>query len=155
MYNAGLRKKQYILPPKLYEEKNTNFNCFKTYLSYLYRSVLSSNSIISYISRTQHFRESQIPKDQSWSFKKCIYLSMSPSYFDQSDQFYYNVCTTFMLPYLMEFFLDICFCLFLFVAFLLLCCCFLFFSLSFTFLAKILALAVKMQALQQPLLNWI
>ena len=32
---------------------------------------------------------------------------------------------------------------------------FLFFSLSFSFMPKILALAIKMQLLQQPLLNWI
>ena len=48
MYNVGLRKKRYILPGKLYEEKNTVFACFKTYVNYLYRSVLSSNGIICY-----------------------------------------------------------------------------------------------------------
>ena len=65
MYNVGLRQKRYILSGKLYEEKNTVFVCFKTYVNYLYRSVLSSNGIISYIAQTQHFRESQIPKDQN------------------------------------------------------------------------------------------
>ena len=67
MYNVGLRKKRYILPGKLYEEKNTVFACFKTCVNYLYRSILSSSGIISYIAQTQHFRESQIPKDQNWS----------------------------------------------------------------------------------------
>ena len=62
MYNVGLRKKRYILPGKLYEEKNTVFACFKTYVNYLYRSVLSFNGIISYIAQTQYLRESQIPK---------------------------------------------------------------------------------------------
>ena len=65
MYNVGLRKKRYILPGKLYEEKNTVFACFKTCVNYLYRSILSSSGIISYIAQTQHFRESQIPKDQN------------------------------------------------------------------------------------------
>ena len=64
MYNVKLRKKRYILPGKLYEEKNTVFTCFKTYVNYLYQSVLSSDGIISYIAQTQHFRESQIPKNQ-------------------------------------------------------------------------------------------
>ena len=65
MYNVCLRKKRYILPGKLYEEKNNVFDFFKTYLNYLYRSVLSSNGMISYIAQTQHFREYQIPKEQN------------------------------------------------------------------------------------------
>ena len=67
MYNVGLRKKRYMLPGKLYEEKNTVFAFFKTYVNYLYRSVLSSNGIISYIAQAQHFREYQIPEDQTSS----------------------------------------------------------------------------------------
>ena len=43
-----------------YEEKNTVFDR----VIYLSRSALSSNDIISYIAQTQHFCESQIPKDQ-------------------------------------------------------------------------------------------
>ena len=47
-------------------EKNTVFACFKTYVNYLSWSGLYPNDIISYIAQTQHFRESQIPKDQNW-----------------------------------------------------------------------------------------
>ena len=54
-------------------------------------------------------------------FKKYIYLSMSSKYFDQSDQFYQNICTTFMLPYFLKIFLEmfvfVCFCVWF-------CCCF-------------------------------
>ena len=46
--------------------------------------------------------------------KKYIYLSMSTSYFHPSDQFYKNICTTFMLSYFMDFFLRFLF-LFVFV----------------------------------------
>ena len=67
MYNVGLRKKRFILPRKLCEEKNTVFACFKTYVNYLYRTVLSSNGIISYIAQAQHFREPQISKGQNRS----------------------------------------------------------------------------------------
>ena len=59
-------------------------------------------------------------------FRKYIYLTMSPSYFHQSDQFYSSICTTFMLSYFIEFFLDICFCLWL-------CCCFAVVSVLFSF----------------------
>ena len=69
-------------------------------------------------------------------FKKYIYLSVSPGYFHQSDQLYENIGTTFMLSYFMEFFLDICFCLFLFVALLRFCCCFCSFLFRFPFWPK-------------------
>ena len=48
-----------------YEEKNTAFACFKTYVNYLSESALSSNDIIIYIVQTQPFCESQIPKEQN------------------------------------------------------------------------------------------
>ena len=65
MYNVDLRKKRYILEGKLYEEKNTVFACFKTYVSYYTDQFFLP--IISYIAQNQHFREYQIPKDQNWS----------------------------------------------------------------------------------------
>ena len=128
MYNVNLRKKQCILPGKMYHEKNTVFACFKRQVNALYRSVLSSNGIISYIAQIQYFRESQFQKTKTEApvvinlfFKKYIYLSMSSKYFDQSDQFYQNICTTFMLPYFLKFFLEmfvfVCFCVWF-------CCCF-------------------------------
>ena len=102
MYNVGLRQKRYILPRKLYEEKNTVFVCFKTYVNYLYRSVLSSNGIISYIAQTQHFRESQIPKDQNWSFRCDKFV------FQKIYQF--NVIISYGF---FEIFVLVCFCLWL------------------------------------------
>ena len=62
MCNIDLRKKWCILPDKLYKEKNTVFVCFKTYVNPLYRSVPSTDGVISYIAQTQHFREFQIFK---------------------------------------------------------------------------------------------
>ena len=77
-----------------YEQENTTFAYFKTYVNYLSRSEFSSNDI-SHIAQTQHLRESQIPKDQNLCsrcdkcfFKKYFYLSVSPSYFSQANQFY-------------------------------------------------------------------
>ena len=77
-----------------------------------------------------------------------VYLSVPPNCFHRSNQFYWSVCTIFMLSQIMEFF-DRCF-------FLLVCgcfCCYCLFSFWFPFLAKILSLAVKMQPVRQPLLN--
>ena len=160
MYNVDLRKERCILPGKMYHEKNTVFACFKRQVNAPYRSVLSSNGIISYIAQIQYFRESQFQKTKTEApvvinlfFKKYIYLSMSSKYFDQSDQFYQNICTTFMLPYLLKFFWK---CLFLFVfvfGFAAVLLLLLFFSFSFSFLVKSLALALKIQTLQQLLLN--
>ena len=80
---------------KMYEEKNTALACFKTYINALYRSVLFTDGVISYIAQTQHFRESQFQKIKTEAlvamnliFKKHIYLSMFSKYLDQSDQFY-------------------------------------------------------------------
>ena len=156
MHNLGLRKERCILG-KQYEEKITFFTSFKAYVNYLYCSVLSSNCIISYIAQTQHFRNLKFQKTKTEApvvinlfFKKYIDLSISRIYFHQSDQLYQNICTTFMLSYLMEFFFR---CLFLFVVLLLFCCSFCFFCLSFLFLAKILALTVKIKPLQHALFN--
>ena len=41
------------------------FACLKTYVNALYRSVLTSNGMILFIAQNQHFRESEIPKDQN------------------------------------------------------------------------------------------
>ena len=156
MYNVGLRKKRFILPRKLCEEKNTVFACFKTYVNYLYRTVLSSNGIISYIAQAQHFREPQISKGQNRSSCCDKFVFQKVYLFKHVSQLPPSIWSV-LLEYLHHFYitifygvvLDICFCLFLFAALLL------FFSLSFLFLAKILALVVKMQPLPQLLLNWI
>ena len=50
---------------KMYKEKNTALACFKTYINALYRSVLFTDGVISYIAQTQHFRESQFQKIKS------------------------------------------------------------------------------------------
>ena len=71
-----------------------------------------------------------------------IYLSMSSSYSYQSDQFYQNICTTFMLLYFLEFFEMFVF-VYLFLWFCSVLLLLLFFPVLFLFLAKILALAVK------------
>ena len=162
MYNVGLRKKRYMLPGKLYEEKNTVFAFFKTYVNYLYRSVLSSNGIISYIAQTQHFRESQIPKDQNWSSRCDKFVFQKVYLFKHVSQLLPSIWSV-LLEYLHHFYVIIFYGFFFRYLFLFVFVCgfaavlllFLFFSLSFSFLAKILALAIKMQPLQQPLLNWI
>ena len=85
-------------------------------------------------------------------FKKYLYLSMSSSYFHQFDQFYYNICTNvccYISWRFFEMFVFVYFCLWFCSVLLLL----LFFSVLFLFLAKILALAVKIQTLQQLLQN--
>ena len=135
MYNVGLQKKRYILPGKLHEEKNTVFACFKTYV----KLPIS----ISFFFQWYHIIYCSIPKDQDWSFRcdkfvfqKVYLFKQSPSYFHQSDQFYQNICTTFMLSHFREFFLDVCFCLLLFVALLLFCCCFCSFLFRFPFWPK-------------------
>ena len=64
MHNVDLQKKRCILPFKLYREKNTVF-AISEHVDYLCQSVLFFNCIISYIGQIQHFRESQIPKDQN------------------------------------------------------------------------------------------
>ena len=144
MYNVGLWKKRYILPGKLYEEKNTVFACFKTYVNYLYRSVLSSNGIISYITQTQDFCESQITKVQNWNsrcdkfvFQK-VYVfkhvsQLLPSVWPVSLEYLHHFC--FIIFYGI-FFWGTCFCLFLFVALLLFCCCFCSFLFRFHFWPK-------------------
>ena len=159
MYNVGLRKKRYILPGKLFEQKNTVFACFKTFVNYLYRSVLSSNGIISYIAQTQHFRESQIPKDQNWSSRCDKFVFQKVYLFKHVSQLLPSVWSV-LLEYLHHFyviiFYGVFFYIFVFVCdFAAVLLLLLFFSLSFSFLAKILVLVVKMQPLQQPLLNWI
>ena len=120
-------------------KRRTRFLLVSKNVNALYRSVLTSNGSLLYIAQTQHFCESQIPKIKSEAsvvinlfFKKYIYLSMSSSYFHQSDPFYQSVCTTFMLLYFTEFFLR---CLFLFLFMVLLCffCCFYSFQFCFYF----------------------
>ena len=141
MYNVGLGKKRYILPGKLQVEKNTVFACFRTYINCLYRSILSFSCIISFIISISMKLKFQKTKTEAPAaiinlfFKKYIYLSMSPGYFHQSDRFYQNICTSFMLSY--GFFLDICFSLFLFVALLLFCCRFYSFLFCFYFWPKL------------------
>ena len=127
MGNVDLRC---ILPGKLYEEKNTVFACFKTYANYLYQSVLSSNCIISYhiflrFSISVNLKFQKIKTEAlvviNLFFRKYIYLSISPSYFHQSDQFHYNICSTYLCCHIswafFEMFVFVCFCLWF-------CCCF-------------------------------
>ena len=125
MYNVGLRKKRYMLPGKLYEEKNTVFAFFKTYVNYLYRSVLSSNDIISYIAHTQHFREHQIPKDQNWS-SRCDKLVFQKVYlFKRVSQLLPSIWSV-LLEYLHHFYVIMFygfFEIFVFVYFCLWLCC--------------------------------
>ena len=162
MYNVGLRKKWYILPGKLYEEKNTVFACFKTYVNYLYRSVLSSDGIISYIAQTQHFCEYQIPKDQNWSSHCDKFVFQKVYLFKHVSQLLLSIWSV-LLEYLHHFYVIIFYGVFFRYLFLFVfVCCFAavlllfsFFSFLFLFLAKILALAIKMQLLQQLLLKWI
>ena len=151
MYNVGLRKKRCILPGKLYEEKKMVFAFFKTYVNYLYRSVLSSNGIISYIAQTQHFRESQIPKDQNWSSRCDKFVFQKVYLFKHVSQLLPSIWSV-LLEYLHHFYVIMFYgvfflrYLFLFVALLLFCCCFC--SFLFRFPDQILALAIKMQPLQ-------
>ena len=163
MCNADLHKKQSILPGKLYEEKNTVFACFKTYVNYPYRSILYSYDIISYIVQTLDFLNLIFQKIKTDAhvvinlfFKKYIYLSISPTYFYQSDQFYQNSCTAFMLSYFMEFFLVHILYLLLLVyvcSFAVVLLLFLVVLLSFSYWTKVLSIAIKIQPLQQALLN--
>ena len=46
-------------------KRRTQFLLVSKHVNYLSQAALSSNDIISYIAQTQHFRESQIPKDQN------------------------------------------------------------------------------------------
>ena len=135
---------------------NTVFACFKTYVNYLYRSVLSSNGIISYITQTQHFCESQITKVQNWNSRCDKFVFQKVYLFKHVSQLLPSVWPV-SLEYLHHFYFIIFYgifflrYLFLFVfvcGFVTVLLLFLFFSLSFPFLAKILVLAVKMQ---QPL----
>ena len=143
MYNVCLRKKRYILLGKLYEEKNTVFAFFKTFVNHQYRSVLSSNGMISYIAQTQHFREYQIPKDQNWSSRCDKFVFLKVYLFKHVYKLLPSIWSV-LLEYLHYFyvitfsgvFLDICFCLFLFVALLLFCCCFCYFLFRFPFWPK-------------------
>ena len=141
MYNVGLRKKRYILPGKLYEEKNTVFACFKTYVNYLYRSVLSSNGIISYIAQTQHFRESQIPKDQNWSSRCDKFVFQKVYLFKHVSQLLPSIWSV-LLEYLQHFYVIIFYGVFfeicVFVCFCFWpCCCFavVFVLFSFVFIS--------------------
>ena len=108
-----------------YEEKNTVFACFKTYINNPYRLALSSNDIISYVAQRQHFRDA--PVVINLFFKHYINLTVSPSYFHQCSQFYQNVCASFMLLYFMEFFLE----MFVFVSLFLLLLLFSLFTFDF------------------------
>ena len=59
MYSVELRKKRCIIPDKWYEKKNVAFACLKhVNLDQLFLP------FISILVQTQHFRESQIPKEQ-------------------------------------------------------------------------------------------
>lgn len=116
--------------------------CLFENISKLPISTNSSNDIISQIAQTQHFHESQIPKDQTDAsvvinvfFKKYIYLTVFPNYFHQSNQFYQNNCTIYIVIFYGDFFE-----MFVFTCWF--CFCFLF-SLSFLFPAKVLCLVVK------------
>ena len=156
MYNVDLRKKRCFLPGKLYEEKKNGFTCFKTYVNYLHRSVLSCNCITSYVAQIQHFRESKISKDQNWSSASGKFVLQKVYLFKHVSEILLPIwsvlliCTTFMLSYFMEFFWDVCFYVFLFVVLMLFCCCFCSFLCCFHFWPKFLLL-VKIQ----PLRCWI
>ena len=135
MYSVDLKKKWCILPGKLYKEKNTVFACLKTYVNALYRSVLTSNGMILFIAQNQHFCESEIAKDQNWSFccdKFAFHL------FKHVFQLLPSIWSV-LLEYLHHFYVVIFYgvflrCLFLFIFVLLLL---LFFLVLFLFLAKI------------------
>ena len=136
MCNVGLWEKWYILPGKLHEEKNTAFACFKTCVSYLYRSILSSSGIISYIAQTQHFRESQIPKDQNWSSRCDKFVFQKVYLFKHVSQLLPSIWSV-LLEYLHHLHVIIFYgvfvrYLFLFVALLMFCFVFWFFC-SFLF----------------------
>ena len=60
-----------------------------------------------------------------------------------------------LLEYLYRFYAVMYYGVFWRCLFFIFLCCFCLFSLCFSFLAKILSLAVKMQPLRQPLLNWL
>ena len=140
MYNVGLRKKRYILPGKLFEQKNTVFACFKTFVNYLYRSVLCSNGIISYIAQTQHFRESRISKYQNWSSRCDKFVFQKVYLFKHVSQLLPSIWSV-LLEYLHHFYVIIFYgvffmYLFLFVTLLLFCCCFCSFFFLFHFWPK-------------------
>ena len=46
-------------------KRKTRFFLVSKHVNALYRLVLTSSGSIMYIAQTQHFRESQIPKDQN------------------------------------------------------------------------------------------
>ena len=125
---------------KMIRKKERIFHLFKTFVDSQSVSTLSSNDIIFYSNSalTVNLRESQIPKDQIWCSRSDE--TVSPSYFDQSDQFYQSISTFFMLSLNYVAFLRYFFCLF-FRCF----CYFCLFSLWFSFLVKTLSLVVKMQ----------
>ena len=140
MYNVGLRKKRYILPGKLFEQKNTVFACFKTFVNYLYRSVHCSNGIISFIAQTQHFRESRISKYQNWSSRCDKFVFQKVYLFKHVSQLLPSIWSV-LLEYLHHFYVIIFYgvffmYLFLFVTLLLFCCCFCSFFFLFHFWPK-------------------
>ena len=141
MYNVDLRKKRCFLPGKLYEEKKNGFTCFKTYVNYLHRSVLSCNCITSYVAQIQHFRESKISKDQNWSSPSGKFVLQKVYLFKHVSELllpisFINLHHFYVVIFYGVFLRCLFLCVFVcgFDAVLLL---FLFFSLLFSFLAKI------------------
>ena len=141
-----MQKKWCILPGKLCKEKKTVFACVKTYVNALYQSVLTSNVILLCIAQNQHFRKSEIPKDQNWCSRCDKFVS---HLFKHVFQLLLSIWPV-LLEYLHHFYVviffgvfwDVCFCLSFFVV--LLCFAVTFILSSFVFIfAKILALAVK------------
>ena len=131
--------------------KERSFCLFKPCVNFLYGSILFSNDVISWSNSAfpwiSNFKR---PNLMLPFWQKCV-SQLLPSIWSVLLEYLYQ----FQLLWIMELFWDVfcccCCCCCFFRCFC--CCCF--FSPWFSFLVKILSLAVKMQRLRQPLLNWL
>ena len=139
MYNVDLRKKWCVSPGKFYKRRAW-FLLVSKNVNVLYRSVLTSNGSILYIAQTQHFCESQIPKDQNWSFRCDEFVFQKVYLFKHVFQLLPSIWSV-LLECLHHFYVVIFYGVFLrcwFLGFLvcsfaLFCCCFYSFQFCFYF----------------------